>query len=95
MTVAVAGFILSFLFSTAFGSGFHLFVGGPLRTIPLYLIASWVGFFLGHLVGSFFDIALYQLGAIHLLPAAIGSFAALISCRWFVDPPVPQDQDGE
>lgn len=90
MTVIVAGFILSFLISTAYGAGFHFFVGGPLRTILSYLLAAWIGFACGHLIGEFFNITRFQLGAIHLLPASIGSWVLLLGARWLIEPPSDQ-----
>lgn len=87
MTVAIAGFILSLLLAVAYGAAFHLLVGGNISSILIYIVASAIGFVIGHFVGAFLGINTFQLGAIHLLPASIGSWILLIFARWFLNPP--------
>ena len=78
MTNLAGGVVLGFLLATAYGAGFHFFVGGPARHIVLYVLASWLGFALGHLLGDWLGITTLKLGAIHLLSASLGSWIALI-----------------
>ena len=87
MTVAIAGLILSLLLAVAYGAAFHLLVGGNLPSILIYLIASAVGFVIGHFAGTFLGIDTFQLGAVRLLTASIGSWVLLIFTRWFLNPP--------
>jgi hypothetical protein len=77
MTNLAGGVVLGFLLATAYGAGFHFFVGGPARHIVLYVLASWLGFALGHLLGDWLGITTLKLGAIHLLSASLGSWIAL------------------
>jgi hypothetical protein len=77
-----SGVVLGFLLATAYGAGFHFIVGGPARRIILYLLASWIGFALGHVIGDFFGIEALKLGAVYLLTASVGSWIALIGSWW-------------
>ncbi|MFT5194156.1 MAG: hypothetical protein ACI9EW_001915 [Cellvibrionaceae bacterium] len=87
MTVAIAGFILSGILAIAYGAAFHLFVGGNLPSILIYLVASALGFGLGHFIGLILGIETLRLGAVYLLTASLGSWTLLIFTRWFLNPP--------
>lgn len=84
MIGTASGIVLGFLLATIYGAAFHLFVGGPPRRIILYVLASWVGFAIGHFVGDLLGIELLRLGAIHLFSASLGSWIALIS-SWLLE----------
>ena len=87
MTLAIAGFILSALLAIAYGAAFHFLVGGSLPTVVVYLVASAIGFIIGHFVGRFLGVETFRLGAVYLLTASIGSWTLLIFTRWFLNPP--------
>ena len=82
MTVAASGLILGFLLATAYGAGFHVLVGGPARRIILYLVAAWIGFALGHVIGDLIGLDWLRLGALQLFSASVGAWVALILSRW-------------
>jgi len=82
MTETAAGLVLGFLLSTAYGSGFHLLLGGPARRIILYMLAAWLGFGLGHIIGDLLGIELLKLGTLHLFSASLGAWIALIASWW-------------
>jgi hypothetical protein len=77
-----SGLVLGFLMATAYGAGFHFILGGPARRIILYLLAAWLGFALGHILGDWFGIELLKLGAVHLFAASLGAWIALIASWW-------------
>jgi hypothetical protein len=77
-----AGLVLGFLLATAYGAGFHVILGGRAGRILLYILAAWIGFTIGHLLGDFLDISLFKLGAVHLFSASLGAWIALISSWW-------------
>jgi hypothetical protein len=77
-----AGLVLGFLLATAYGTGFHVILGGPARRIVLYVLAAWAGFTIGHFLGDFFDITALTLGAVHLFSASLGAWIALIGSWW-------------
>lgn len=68
----------AFILATLLGALFHLIVGGDARRLALFLLAGWLGFAVGHLVGVALEINLLNIGTLHALPAAIGSLIALI-----------------
>ncbi len=82
MTGTASALVLGFLLSTAYGAAFHLLLGGPARRILLYVLASWMGFALGHFLGDLLNIALFKLGALYLFSASLGSWIALIASWW-------------
>ena len=84
MNGTAASLVLGFLLSTAYGSGFHILMGGPVRRILLYVLAAWLGFALGHFIGDLLNIEILQLGPLHLLSASFGAWIALISSWWLV-----------
>jgi hypothetical protein len=84
MTQTASGIVLGFLLATAYGTGFHVILGGPSRRIILYVLAAWIGFILGHFLGDIFHIDLFKLGALHLLSASLGAWIALLASYWYV-----------
>ncbi|NHZ71605.1 MAG: hypothetical protein GWP17_00760 [Aquificales bacterium] len=82
MNGTAAAFVLGFLLATAYGAGFHLIIGGPAKRILIYILASWLGFAVGHFMGDLLNIELLKLGALHLLTASLGSWLALILSWW-------------
>ncbi len=84
MIGTASGIVLGFLLATIYGAAFHLFVGGPPRRIILYVLASWIGFTIGHFVGDLLGIELLRLGAVHLFSASLGAWIALIS-SWLLE----------
>jgi len=77
-----SGLVLGFLLATAYGTGFHFILGGPARRILLYVLAAWIGFTLGHLIGDLLGLELLKLGAVHLFSASLGAWIALIASWW-------------
>jgi len=84
MSQTASALVLGFLLSSAYGSGFHLILGGPARRVLLYMGSAWIGFALGHFLGDILNIELLKLGALHLFSASLGAWIALIASWWFV-----------
>ena len=82
MVGIASALVLGFLLATAYGAGFHLLLGGPARRIVLYVLASWLGFVVGHFLGDLLNIEWFKLGVLHLFTASIGSWIALIASWW-------------
>lgn len=81
---SASGLVLGFLLATIYGAAFHLVFGGPIKRIPLYLLAAWFGFFVGQFVGDFLNIEILKLGKIHLLSASVGAWLMLFAVWWLV-----------
>lgn len=67
----------AFILATLLGALFHLIFGGDARRLALFLLAGWLGFGIGHLVGVALEINLFNIGTLRVLPAAVGSLITL------------------
>ena len=56
MSGTASSIILAFLLATAYGTLFHLLIGGPARRLFLYVVVSWLGFAAGHFIGEMLQI---------------------------------------
>jgi hypothetical protein len=77
-----APLILGFLLATAYGAAFHVILGGPARRILLYLLAAWLGFTIGHILGEWLNLRLLALGVVNLFSASLGAWIALLLSWW-------------
>lgn len=77
-----ASIILGWLLSTLYGAGFHLIVGGSARRLLLYLLTGWVSFAVGHVVGDWLNITVFNIGTLHVLSATIAAGVALFFARF-------------
>ena len=82
MSGTASSIVLGFLLATAYGTLFHLLIGGPARRLVLYVVASWLGFGIGHFLGGMLLLNWYQLGPLNLLSASVGSWIALFGSWW-------------
>ena len=82
MNGTASSIVLGFLLATAYGTLFHVLIGGPARRLLLYVVASWIGFAIGHFAGDILLIDWFQLGPLNLLSASVGSWAALLGSWW-------------
>lgn len=73
--------LFGFVIATFYGSIFHLISGGDARRIALFLLASWIGFALGHITGDLMDIEFFDMGTLNMLNATLGAFFALVLTR--------------
>ncbi len=71
--------VLGFIIATLCGAVFHLIVGGDARRLALFLLAAWVGFGLGHVLGVFLGIDVLTIGALRVVTAVLGACVALFA----------------
>lgn len=76
-------FVFAFVVATLIGSVFHFIFGGDARRMALFLLAGWIGFALGQAAGNSFDINIYAIGELRIVPAIIGALFTLISVLIF------------
>ncbi len=74
---ATFGFILA----TLYGASFHIFVGGDVRRLALFLLSAWVGFMLGQLLGVMFTINILNIGTLRIVTATLGTLIALVAAH--------------
>lgn len=67
----------AFVIATLIGAVFHFVVGGDARRLAIFLLAGWLGFALGHLLGNTLDIDLLMIGELRMFSAAGGAMFAL------------------
>ncbi len=70
----IPAILLGVILSTLYGAAFHLWRGGNLGRLILYLALSWVGFWTGHFMAGYFGWTFDSLGQLHLGTATFGSF---------------------
>jgi hypothetical protein len=63
--------LFGFLVSTLMGAAFHLWKGGGLGRLLLYLLLAWGGFWVGHLLGEMWEWSFGSVGPLHFGPAFI------------------------
>ena len=73
---------VGFLVSTLIAAAFHLWRGGSAGRFLLYLICSWLGFWVGHIVAARLDIAFGIFGPLRLGPAILCSLVFLLVGHW-------------
>jgi uncharacterized membrane protein YeaQ/YmgE (transglycosylase-associated protein family) len=80
--MTVPAFIFGMLISTLYGAAFHLFRGGGLGRLILYILLGWIGFWAGHALADKFDWTFASLGPLHLGTATIFCFLFLLIGNW-------------
>ncbi len=75
--------VFGFILATLYGALFHLIVGGDARRLALFLLAGWLGFLLGQMLGAAFNVQVLDIGSIHTLTATVGAWLALLAARLF------------
>jgi uncharacterized membrane protein YeaQ/YmgE (transglycosylase-associated protein family) len=53
-------------------------MGGDARRLALFLLAGWVGFGLGHVLGTILGINILNIGTLRIVSAVIGALIALL-----------------
>jgi len=76
-------FVFAFVVATLIGAIFHFIFGGDARRMALFLLAGWIGFALGQAVGRSFDIAIYSIGELRIVPAIAGALLTLFAVLIF------------
>lgn len=73
--------VFSFILATLYGAAFHVVSGGDARRLALFLLASWLGFSLGHSFGEVVGMDFMDIGPLHMLAATVGAWVALTVAR--------------
>lgn len=81
--IATLGFILA----TLFGAAFHLILGGDARRLALFLLCGWLGFALGHLIGTTLQINILNIGTLRVAAAAVGAIIAVLVAHFLTAKP--------
>ena len=77
--MTIPALIFAFLIASLYGAIYHLIRdGGPGRLFQ-FLLLSWVGFVLGHLVGIWQGWQLFPLGQLNLGMSTLGSLLLMVA----------------
>ena len=74
--------VLSLIIASAYAAFFNLWQGGSARDLLIYLLACWLGFAIGELVGDFVGLDILMIGQIHILEGTFGSLLLLFLSKW-------------
>lgn len=77
-------FIFGFLLSSLFGAVFHVWKGGKLWRLLVFLILAWVGFWGGHFLGIRTGIKFFPIGPLNAGPAVLLSLVLLFGGYWLI-----------
>lgn len=82
--MTVPSFVLGATVATFLGAIFHLWRGGGLGRLLLYMLLAWIGFWVGHWVASNFGWELFRVGPLFLGFGILTSLAALFGGHWLL-----------
>ena len=80
--MTLPAFVIGFIVSTLYGAAFHLWRNGGLKRLFLYLILSWVGFWVGQALGTLLEWQFASFGPLNLGLATITSILFLFVGHW-------------
>jgi len=80
--MSIPGLFLGLVLSSLYGALFHLWRGGHAGRLLLYLILSWLGFWIGQFLGNLMNISFDIIGQLHVVSASLGSIIFLLVGYW-------------
>lgn len=78
----VSTYIFGWILATLLGAVFHLWKDGGFWKLVIYIVFSWIGFFLGHLVARSAGFNFMNVGSLYLGGGIIGSIVMLFAIHW-------------
>ena len=80
--MSIPGLFLGLVLSSLYGALFHLWRGGHAGRLLLYLILSWLGFWIGQFLGNLMNISFDIIGQLHVVSASLVSIIFLLVGYW-------------
>jgi len=80
--MTLPSFLIGIVISSLYGAIFHLWRGGGLGRLILYIILAWIGFWAGHFTGNALNWTFFSLGPLRLGTATIGTVISLGVGYW-------------
>jgi len=81
-TLLSPSLILSLIIASAYAAIFNLWQRGSARDLLIYLLACWLGFAIGELIGDAVDLDILMIGQIHVVEGTLGSILLLFLVKW-------------
>jgi hypothetical protein len=72
---------LGAVLSTAYAALFHLWKNGDTLALRYYLLAAWLGFAGGHILGNMVNIHWLQVGQLNVVGGTVGAMIALLIAK--------------
>lgn len=88
-----SSYLFGFILATLLGALFHLWRNGGVIRLLLYLVFSWIGFFVGHTIANYFGFNFLIVGPVNILGGIVGSIAFLLLGNWIVK--IEPDQEAK
>jgi hypothetical protein len=82
MTITIPTLLFGAVLATLYGTIFHLWRGGGAGRLLLYLILSWLGFWLGHFLADYLGLNFFKIGSLQVLFASVGSILFMLLGYW-------------
>lgn len=76
--MTIPSLIFAFIIASLYGALYHLIRDGGLERLFQYLLLSWTGFALGHLIGLWQGWQLFPLGQLNFGLSTLCSFVLLV-----------------
>jgi len=80
--MTIPSILIGIVISSLYGVAFHLWRGGGIGRLIIYVILSWIGFWIGNYVGLRLDLTFLSLGPLRLGTATLGAALALGIGYW-------------
>lgn len=80
--MTIASYFLGFVLSSLLGFAFHLWKGGKIGRIVLYLIFSWIGFWGAQILGTSLKIDFLMIGSLLVGFDLFGAVVILLFGHW-------------
>ena len=74
--------VLAVLLASLYATVFHVIKGRTLVELPIFWVASLLGFATGELAARVLSLDVLMIGELHVLEASIVSIAFLFIARW-------------
>jgi hypothetical protein len=84
MFITVPALLLACLIAALYGTLYHLWRGGGVQRLLLYLVLSVAGFTAGHVIGVWRNWVFLPLGVLNLGLSSAGSLLFLLVGDWFI-----------
>ena len=70
------------LLSTFYGAAFHVIRGGGFGRLIVYIVLSWIGFWIGQFIAERFNWNIISVGTLHLGIATLTSLIFMLIGYW-------------
>jgi hypothetical protein len=74
--------LLGMVIATLYGAAFHLWRGGSLARLIVYILVAWFGFWAGQLIAQSQQWTFLSLGPLHLGLATLTAIVCLLLAYW-------------